>query len=295
MIKWMDTDFHTETAAPFSDPVAWIKGRHHRSRVVQSEDGATITIEWVDADCVSRSTEINADDAIRLVATEGALELPVLQMVHACNDNREVVSAALLRHDVDFPLIYASERLRGDRSIVLLAVKKSGHNLQDASKDLRNDPEIVELAKLGTENERLAALSTKQSSEIEKLRSENKRLAALCAVDVLDCTGASVETLRAAPPPFKRHRADVSGLKAVADAVTAVGEVTREVKIERDAAKTARDEAQRKLECPLCMDADISVCFLPCRHLLCGECGANVGTCPTCSTAIERRVSIFFP
>jgi len=151
-----------------------------------------------------------------------------------------------------------------------------------------------QIEKLRSENARLTALSSDHSSQIEKLRSENARLTELCAVDVVDCTGETVVATEGIPFA-KRQRADVSGLKAMADAVIGVGEVTREVKIERDAAKTARDEAQRKLECPLCMDADISVCFLPCRHLLCGECGANVGTCPTCSTAIESRVSIFLP
>lgn len=181
--------------------------------------------------------------------------------------------------------------------MVSYAIRQTVEQLEDLDsyRDPTKPDEFSLDFKKSTHTAVLDDLCSDRGSEIQKLRSENARLTALCAVEVLDCTGASVETLRAAPPPAKRHRADVSGLKAVADAVTAVGEVTREVKIERDAAKTARDEAQRKLECPLCMDADISVCFLPCRHLLCGECGANVGTCPTCSTAIESRVSIFLP
>ena len=45
-------------------------------------------------------------------------------------------------------LQYASEQLRGDREVVLAAVKQKGRALCFASEQLQNDPELVRLSGL---------------------------------------------------------------------------------------------------------------------------------------------------
>ena len=67
------------------------------------------------------------------------------------------------------------------------------------------------------------------------------------------------------------------------------------VKRERDESRRQLEESQRKLECCMCMDATVSILFLPCRHLsVCEECAGVVSECPTCRVTIEDRVSVYF-
>ena len=50
-----------------------------------------------------------------------------------------------------------------------------------------------------------------------------------------------------------------------------------------------------KLLCKICLDDEVSVIFLPCRHMVCcNECGAAVKHCPVCRTLIVGTVKPFF-
>ena len=49
-----------------------------------------------------------------------------------------------------------------------------------------------------------------------------------------------------------------------------------------------------KMLCKICMDEEVGVLFLPCRHLVCCEdCGAAVKHCPICRTLIVGTVKPF--
>ena len=47
------------------------------------------------------------------------------------------------------------------------------------------------------------------------------------------------------------------------------------------------------LECPICMDGQKNVLFLPCKHVsTCEKCSEKVSTCPVCRKMIERKMKI---
>jgi hypothetical protein len=46
----------------------------------------------------------------------------------------------------------------------------------------------------------------------------------------------------------------------------------------------------------ICMDRDLSVLFMPCRHLVsCRICSASVRVCPVCRAAITATIDVFMP
>ena len=49
-----------------------------------------------------------------------------------------------------------------------------------------------------------------------------------------------------------------------------------------------------KIMCKVCMDAELNMLFLPCRHLVCCEaCGSMLSNCPVCRTPILGTVNTF--
>jgi hypothetical protein len=67
----------------------------------------------------------------------------------------------------------------------------------------------------------------------------------------------------------------------------------RQVKQEKAGAEQQREEAQGRLECALCMDAERNVLFLPCSHVVaCGGCAALLSDCPMCRREIEQKLPL---
>ncbi|XP_052238229.1 baculoviral IAP repeat-containing protein 7-A-like isoform X2 [Dreissena polymorpha] len=47
--------------------------------------------------------------------------------------------------------------------------------------------------------------------------------------------------------------------------------------------------------CKVCMDREVCVTFLPCRHLAtCEECGESISTCPICRSDVESKVKVYW-
>ncbi|KAH3739543.1 hypothetical protein DPMN_046197 [Dreissena polymorpha] len=47
--------------------------------------------------------------------------------------------------------------------------------------------------------------------------------------------------------------------------------------------------------CKVCMDREVCVTFLPCRHLAtCEECAESISTCPICRSDVESKVKIYW-
>ena len=58
-------------------------------------------------------------------------------------DNKDEVMAILKKKCLGWVLIHASDRLKDDKDVVMLAMSKFPWGLQDASKRLRDDDEVV--------------------------------------------------------------------------------------------------------------------------------------------------------
>ena len=59
-----------------------------------------------------------------------------------------------------------------------------------------------------------------------------------------------------------------------------------------------QSDIQELKTCKVCMERDLSVVFLPCRHLCCcNECGTNlsIGDCPMCRVPITSRIQVYQP
>ncbi|KAJ1288307.1 hypothetical protein BS78_02G079300 [Paspalum vaginatum] len=60
------------------------------------------------------------------------------------------------------------------------------------------------------------------------------------------------------------------------------------------------DSVQREQECVMCLEAEVSVVFLPCRHqVVCADCNqrhrdGGMTECPSCRSPIERRIRARF-
>lgn len=51
---------------------------------------------------------------------------------------------------------------------------------------------------------------------------------------------------------------------------------------------------QRERQCKICMDRDICIVFLPCRHLAtCNECSETLIKCPICCGAITQKIKTY--
>ena len=83
-----------------------------------------------------------------------------------------------------------------------------------------------------------------------------------------------------------------------------INEVTNELKKQRKRASKAEIEKEAKVkklkeemedrDCPICLDREMSVLFLPCKHLgSCRECQELVSECPLCRMKIEEKVKVF--
>ena len=84
-----------------------------------------------------------------------------------------------------------------------------------------------------------------------------------------------------------------SGLRALHEQQQQQNGVLAKVKQERGMAEQQREEAQDRLQCAVCVDAERSVVFLPCSHVVvCGGCAAQLDECPLCRTAIEQKLAI---
>lgn len=47
--------------------------------------------------------------------------------------------------------------------------------------------------------------------------------------------------------------------------------------------------------CKICMDNDVCMMFLPCKHLAtCEGCSHIVKECPVCRRSIEERIKVFW-
>jgi len=69
--------------------------------------------------------------------------------------------------------------------------------------------------------------------------------------------------------------------------------VLAKVKQEKSVAEQQREEAQERLECTVCMDAERNVLFLPCSHVAaCVGCAARLDKCPICRTAITQKLQM---
>ena len=63
------------------------------------------------------------------------------------NSTKEEVLEAVKQKQDGFYLQYASEALKGDRDVVMEAVKNDGNSLQYASEELRVDPDLLAIAR----------------------------------------------------------------------------------------------------------------------------------------------------
>ena len=61
--------------------------------------------------------------------------------------DKEVVMAAFKSEENDVSLNWVSEELKADKEVVIAAVKTDDANLEAASEELQNDPEIKALLK----------------------------------------------------------------------------------------------------------------------------------------------------
>jgi len=53
---------------------------------------------------------------------------------------------------------------------------------------------------------------------------------------------------------------------------------------------------KREFTCCVCMDSELKVVFIPCRHLcVCEECSGEIDHCPICRAHIVERLNVFVP
>lgn len=53
-------------------------------------------------------------------------------------------------------------------------------------------------------------------------------------------------------------------------------------------------EIDEEKVCKMCYDAEKTVCFVPCGHVVtCGKCAATLKTCPTCRVEIQNAVRMY--
>ena len=65
------------------------------------------------------------------------------------------------------------------------------------------------------------------------------------------------------------------------------------VKQEKSVAEQQREEAQDRLECTVCMNAERNVLFLPCSHVAaCVGCVARLDKCPICRQQVQELVQL---
>ena len=131
--------------------------------------------------------------------------------------------------------------------------------------------------------------------QVKRLNERLKDASMVTAYDV-----DAEKEVRVPPHPAlageKRPRADMepaNGLKVLNTKQDSLGLVKRE----RDEWQRQHEATQLKLECCVCLDATVSILLFPCRHLaMCAACAANpeLSECPTCRTAIEDRVTVYF-
>jgi hypothetical protein len=87
----------------------------------------------------------------------------------------------------------------------------------------------------------------------------------------------------------------------IAGAINSTGSASRENKDEEpmdvgNVAGSAGSKDGGSTECKVCMSAQVSVVFLPCKHLVCcKDCSISLHTCPLCRGKINATINIYMP
>ena len=62
----------------------------------------------------------------------------------------------------------------------------------------------------------------------------------------------------------------------------------------RSFSKEVEIENNTRMQCKVCLSADVGVVFLPCGHLLvCTNCAPSLDTCPVCRRKINETIKVF--
>jgi hypothetical protein len=81
-----------------------------------------------------------------------------------------------------------------------------------------------------------------------------------------------------------------SGLRALHEQQQQQDGVLAKVKQEKGDAEQQREEARDQVLCIVCMEAERSVLFVPCRHAaVCAGCAAELDECPICRAPIVTK------
>ena len=62
------------------------------------------------------------------------------------------------------------------------------------------------------------------------------------------------------------------------------------------AREMVKPESLEKKMCPICFDAEVDMCYVPCGHTVCSACSVKVGKmkCATCRSSVREVVRMFF-
>ncbi|XP_071818505.1 uncharacterized protein [Apostichopus japonicus] len=64
----------------------------------------------------------------------------------------------------------------------------------------------------------------------------------------------------------------------------------------RDLESQEIEKLREKNLCKICLDNDIEMLFLPCKHLVtCADCATRIDTCPICRTEIDDKIYVYMP
>ncbi|XP_071818500.1 uncharacterized protein [Apostichopus japonicus] len=64
----------------------------------------------------------------------------------------------------------------------------------------------------------------------------------------------------------------------------------------RDLESQEIEKLREKNLCTICLDNDVEVLFLPCKHLItCADCATRIDTCPICRTEIDDKMHVYMP
>ncbi|XP_071818496.1 uncharacterized protein [Apostichopus japonicus] len=94
------------------------------------------------------------------------------------------------------------------------------------------------------------------------------------------------------------------GLVIVAQRLTTMLQEIESKEVEAESAVTVTgdlesqeiEKLREKNLCKICLDNDVEVLFLPCKHLVtCADCATRIDTCPICRTEIDDKIYVYMP
>ncbi|KAL0924958.1 hypothetical protein M5K25_005819 [Dendrobium thyrsiflorum] len=152
-------------------------------------------------------------------------------------------------------------------------------------KSERKEREQIEASGKSKENE----ITIEAEHELERLKDDIRRLERQITQLRLTTDSSKMTAFGwGANGSYASRLADVGKSKHAPHSITKVFDIQDQ----------GDEDLQRERECVMCMSEEVSVVFLPCAHqVICSTCNQlherqGMKDCPSCRTAIQRRISI---